>query len=574
MLSPKRFFASALPFAGLLLLSIAQPSLALPPLEQPYQVLQPFDFGQFGTLGEWDANAGTWALDGETYNVTSAAPKSIATINSYLNDYYGEDDYTYEPRDDFRYHARVMNESAGADTRVGLVYNYQDANNYYELTFTPTRVVQARRVLGGTSTVLLEKTYAEGGAGKWLDIELFADHNRNTLVVNGILIAKDMLQTDFPKGRLGLIAYNTTARFDLVSIAQATIPFFHEDFQDGVAQEFNVDTNNWTISDGVLKNFTVQQVNKQRVAVHNPWYGGSSSIRVKMRNPYGARGNLVGVYTEDGLYEILFSRTGTVRMDLHDYDGSVRTVASSSIPILSSDWFEVIVIADAVETSAYLNGTLVLSYQDGTLQREGDIGLITRWSPGQFDNIDYNNAFLISSPRIEQFATAPAATVWSGTWAASSGTYNSTARGATDLSELSAMPTPNQPYAPQASMNFSYRARVQVPSTSQGSTGVVTHVSPDGHEYYEFLLTGAGHLTVNKHVQGTIVRQADTTYSVTPGTWVDLEIQCVDNKTKMLVNGVSRLSGILQGQLQDGAVGVITHSTTGKFDNLIFSEIK
>jgi hypothetical protein len=103
---------------------------------------------------------------------------------------------------------------------------------------------------------------------------------------------------------------------------------------------------------------------------------------------------------------------------------------------------------------------------------------------------------------------------------------------------------------------------------------VLTHVSPDGHEYYEFLFTGAGNLIVNKHVQGTFVRQAETTYTATPGTWVDLEVRCVGNKTKVLVNGVSRLSGILQGQLQDGAVGLITHSTTGKFDNVILSEIK
>jgi len=293
-----------------------------------------------------------------------------------------------------------------------------------------------------------------------------------------------------------------------------------------------------------------------------------------MRNPYGARGNLVGIYTEDGYYEILFSRTGTARMDAHDLDGSVRTVASSSIPVLSSsEWFEVIVVAEYDWMSVYLNGTLVLRYEDGSESRWGDIGLITRWSPGEFDNIDYNDAFLIS-PRVEQFTTAPSAHVWSGTWAASGGTYNSTARGATDLSDLYTMTTLNQPYAPQASMNFSYRARVLVPSTSQGSTGIVTHVSRDGREYYEFLLTGAGDLIVNKHVQDTVVRQAQTTFTVTPGAWVDLEIRCVGNKTKVLVNGVSRLSGILQGQLQDGAAGVITHSTTGKFDNLVFSEIK
>lgn len=294
-------------------------------------------------------------------------------------------------------------------------------------------------------------------------------------------------------------------------------------------------------------------------------------FRARLRNPYGGPGNLIGV--SFGSYEVLFSRTGVVRLDAVDSDGSRRTLATASIPRLSSDWFEVVVSPGFLTIDVWLNGTEVLSYEDDAFERGGAIGVVTHWSPGEVDRVDFNDAFLIS-PYMESFAAKPPyEQVISGTWAAAGGTYNSTAGRATDVSLLYGSYT--QPFAPGASMDFSYRARVKLPSSSaQSSIGFVTHYNASAGEYYEVLLTGGGQVIMKKHVQGTVVRQATGTYVAAPNAWINLELRCVGNQGRVLVNGTSRLHGILQGQLRSGQVGVVTHGTQGKFDDVVFAEWK
>jgi hypothetical protein len=207
---------------------------------------------------------------------------------------------------------------------------------------------------------------------------------------------------------------------------------------------------------------------------------------------------------------------------------------------------------------------------EGPQEQNGDLGLVTHWSPGEFDLVDFNDAFLIE-PYAEAFsATPPSAQIVTGTWITTGGTYNSAAGGTADISTLTF--SPSQPYAPGRSMDFSYRARVLTPASAQQSAGLVTHYSHG--EYFEVLLTGGGQVIVNKHLQGTVVRQATGTYTAAPNTWVTIELRCISNKTSVFVNGSARLSGVLQGQLREGRAGVITHSTSGKFDDVLFAEIK
>lgn len=548
-------------------LCIIQPSYALAPLDTPYQLLQFFSFGETGVVpNQWDVATGSWVADGQVY-VASAAPQSISVINTYFTEIGHV--FSIEVMESYIYRVRLMNPSAGADTRVGFVYNLQDPANYYELVFSPTGIAQVRRMIAGQVSVVFEAAYKEGGPNRWIDAELRANGTRMQLVVNGNSIVSGLQQRELPSGRLGLVAHGTSAKFDNARIEFQTDSPMKETFNDGLAQQFpsGVDANNWKIENGVLKNFTVLQTNKIAVARHAGWFGQTDTLRVRLRNPYGARGNLVGVYFNGGHKEVLFSRTGFVRVDVIDFDGVRTTLASAAIPKLSSDWFEV-VVASGVLTDVFVNGKQVLSYLEGPSSQNDDLGLITHWSPGEFDLVDFNDAFLVK-PYVESFGvTPPDEQIVSGTWTTTGGTYNSTAGGATDISTL--VVSDSQPYAPQRSMDFTYRARVLTPASAQQSAGLVTH-GPG--EYYEVLLTGGGQIIVNKHVQDTVVRQATGTYTAAPNTWVTLELRCIGNKTSVFVNGKARLSGILQGQLRGGRAGVVTHSTPGKFDDVVFAEI-
>ncbi|MET0987334.1 MAG: hypothetical protein ABW034_18215, partial [Steroidobacteraceae bacterium] len=530
-----------------------QPSLALP-LERPTTRVQFYDFAVTGTNGEWDSTAGKWSVDGQAYGAASAA-KAISTLNAYYDTPYAAPTISVQ-LDDYIFGVRMLNPSAASGSMVGLVYNYQDAKNYYEAVFTPTRVAQLRRITNGTATVLSSRTYSEGGQGNWFDVELVRQGNAlSTLVVNGNVIASDVATSAVPRGRLGVVAYNTAGKFAKVTIERPVGDQpFKETFQDGVAQGWpRIDGNNWTIADGVLKNFTVLQTNKIYLPASTDsqyWDPVTAALRLKMRSPYGAAGNLVGLFWGDdgsGAYkELVFSRTGVARINAVHADGSITTLASAAIPKLSSDWFDVSV-GVGFDTTVGLNGKAVFS----NLPLEfptGRIGLITHWSPGQFDAVEFQER-PFPTPYSESFTAAAANVVaLSGIWITAGDTLTSVGLGDSDLTTFVASPNPSRQYVPRGSVDFSYRAKlINQATTADGAVGMITHYNHEAREFYEVLFTAAGQLLVNKYVQGTIVQQALGTHGIAPNTWFDVELRCVDNKTSVFVNGVKKLSGILQG---------------------------
>ena len=87
-------------------------------------------------------------------------------------------------------------------------------------------------------------------------------------------------------------------------------------------------------------------------------------------------GRFVSLTFDGGSKEVLFSRTGFVRLDYINPDGARTTLASAAIPKLSSDWFEVVVFSGPA-AGVYLNGKPVLSYEFGPGVSLYDVGLVT-----------------------------------------------------------------------------------------------------------------------------------------------------------------------------------------------------
>lgn len=548
-------------------------SEAAVPLNTPTEQLHVSDF-DFPALPDWGADIGAWSAADGTYNNASALPRSVSTINTYLESPLNSAEFAVEPRDDFAFRARMLNASSSASTAVGLVFNFRDGANYDEIVFAPNRIARLRRVVAGVTTSLGETIYAEGGQGRWFDVELFRAANaRSTVVVNGNVLFREVLQGNVPKGRLGVIAYNTLARFEDVSIEMAVgSQPFAENFDDGLAQGWPaIDTNHWSIVDGVLKNFTVQQTNRVQLPVVTGEYGAPfASVRARLLSPYGASGNLVGLSFGRGL-ELTFSRTGVAKINGVDWDGNAFTQVAA-IPTLPKDWFEVVLDLGLYAT-VRLNDQIIFSdvqvANTGSSAPEGTVGLLTHWSPGRFDRVEFQHS-PFPRPYVQGFSLPSTEIVaLAGVWVLTDGVYTSIDGGPADLTMFAS--SPSRTFLPRASFDFSYKARLRLPTT--GASGLVTHYSENG-EYYEVLFTPAGEILVNKHVQGTTVRQATGTHSIVPDTWFDVEVRCVDNKTRIAVNGADRLSGILQGQLRDGRIGVITRNTVGQFDDIAWAEIK
>jgi hypothetical protein len=102
------------------------------------------DFSRADLLAaQWQPITGVWSAAGGTYNSTTTGSSSLTTIFAYPNPAGGAD-LPAIPFDRYRLHTRMLNPSAGG--LVGVVYQYQNAANYYEAVFSSAGTASLRRV--------------------------------------------------------------------------------------------------------------------------------------------------------------------------------------------------------------------------------------------------------------------------------------------------------------------------------------------------------------------------------------------------------------------------------------------
>ena len=80
--------------------------------------------------------SGTWVASAGTFNSTSTTT-AIATIDAYHPKSAASEHLAEICAGKFWYRARMLNQRSGSSTRVGIVYQYQDPGNFYEVSFSP-----------------------------------------------------------------------------------------------------------------------------------------------------------------------------------------------------------------------------------------------------------------------------------------------------------------------------------------------------------------------------------------------------------------------------------------------------
>lgn len=583
-----------LPIALVLAVLVGSSAWAADPVYPPVYTDLEYSFNDASTApGGWEVVGGAWQQSGGTYNSTNPLPTSLTfTFADSLLEHPCCPPSPVLSDGDYLYHARMRNRSAVGTTNVGLVYNYQGGNTYYEVVFTPTRGAQLRYVQSGTPIVVASATYAEGGQNLWFDVEINRHALRTTVRVNGNKIFDNVLQTELAGGRFGLVTHATTGNFENVTVKRfwGDQPF-KENFQSGPPLPWSPQSGNWNVTSGFYKNTAVQQTAITLGPISTDLLlTNVFGLRARVLNPYGAAGNLVGLvwnYRFNGTAieynEVVFSPTGVARVN-RVIGNNTTTITTASIPILKNQWFNAeLNVNGAWEVSVSLNGRPLFVGLKGqampTQYPAGGVGFVTHWSPGQFDDANFQIAGF-PPPYDQPFNSTPAGvTLKSGTWQTAGGTFNSSAVGQTDLAVFPA----GSATAPAGDggrdtytypVNFVYRARVLNQFGASGNlVGLVTNYT-DAGEYYETVFSGTGQVTMNKIVQGTKVRQASAVYNVPPNTWFDVEIRRVGTSTSLRVNGQLLISGVAQGQIVGGNIGVVTHWSKGKFDNLSWSELR
>ena len=399
-------------------------------------------------------NSGSWSVADGSFNCTSAVPTATATVAEYeINPFEAPQPGLYAP---YAFRARVLNQRAAAGTLVGVVFEYVDAANYYEAVFAPTGTFAVRKMTNGTSKTVASGSYVGGGQNVWFDIEISVTDSTVQVKAAGNTVATVL---DLPPlgGDIGFTAHNTTAKFDKFA---AAVPFGAQPWRlDFTSDAGGWSTDGqWSVAGGTFNSTVVQERSVSSnddlwITIDEPDSPTSYMLRARMFNPYKGPGNLMGFYFNhysNDAAEVMFSPTGVARINLIR-NGVTETIATAAYAGATKTWFDVRADIDAGHITVAVDGVTIFDNVSTGTVYQGHGGLVTRWTPGKFDDVWFDNRNNFH-PLSQTFDSAPPAP-WtvSGTWNTSGGTLNNSSVGIADIVTTSCACWET---------DFSYRARL------------------------------------------------------------------------------------------------------------------
>lgn len=291
-----------------------------------------------------------------------------------------------------------------------------------------------------------------------------------------------------------------------------------------------------------------------------------------MLNPYGASGNLIGIvfnYRTIDYTEVVFSPTGVVKLNRFE-NGTPHTVATANFSTQRNVAFEVSIengpdhFAVIVNGKRFFENVIIFDINPEQFPA-GQVGLITHWSPGRFDNVEFHHDFFVPCSESFDHESFPSSII-SGTWDVNGGTLNSTAVGVSDIFEEFC-----------SAGNSVYSARLRNEFGASGNlVGLIFNYQQGSFfagDYNEVTFSPTGVVQLNKFIQGVRYPIASGAYNVPRNTWFNVRVVRNATRTSIRVNGTPVIQGAVQAQLRGGNVGAITHWTKGHFDDLSVTEL-
>jgi hypothetical protein len=531
--------------------------------------------------GFWQPQSGSWSVTGGTYS-SNRTPASIATMYQYPPLPGDLPRFGVYPLFDFEVRLRTPTTQNGS---VGVVFSFRNIVNYSEILFAANGSMEVRDINNGVPRVRATGDSLGFGLNEWIDVKLTRRSVRltatnsmilDTIWLNGDPVLRDVFQDG--NGDVGVIAYDAPATVDhvLLSVPAGDQPF-RDDFDDGFFNAWRdfaeVSRGQWTAANGTFNSATVQQTS---VAVLPASSGSGSTaftLRARMLNPYGAKGNQVGIIFNyqpffGRYHELVFLPNGVARVNSVS-NGIVTTLASASYPGRPNVGFDVVMQMES-HLDVGVNGRSLFAGIE--THDSGGVGLLTHWAPGRFDNVRLD--LFITTPLSENFSAGlPQSATRVGTWNTNGGTLNATSVGATDLVTFGCACWKS---------DYVYRGRLLNEYGARGNlVGLIYSyqepTDPAAGDYYEVVFAPTGQAHLNKIVNGVRYRMASAAHNVPHNTWFDVELirSSLDTmhtdgsiNTTVKVNGRTIFTRVPQGQFGFGRVGVITHWARGRFDNL------
>jgi uncharacterized membrane protein len=524
------------------------------------------------TIADWTITSGTWQFANGEFR-SSIGALSIATVHTYDPALFAHDTIG----SNFSLDVYGWIASGAANARAGAVFDFADAANYHEVTVSATGSAQLRSRVGGVSRTLASATVAAPGAGQWIHIALVRNSGRTTVWIDGVRAFDNVIQSGLPEGDVGLIARNTHARFDDIDARNfGRQDPYREDFGDGFANGWSPLSGSWSAASKIYTNTAVVHTAITQSPLNRVFDLGRASsdlaytFKVRMLNPYGGSGNLVGVaWVRDAANytEAVFSPTGQALLN-KVASGVRKTLASA--PYLGGSrntWFEVEVgNANDPDEVAYIKVNGVPVFDLAPNVREGTLSLITHWAPGQFDNVRAAARFL--SPVSENFddGTAPQFAP-QGTWNLQNGMFSSTAvvkAGRTFVQKAAGW---------HELADIEFRARMLNRFTTSGNLVGFTY-GARGSVYYEAVFSPTGVAHLRKVVKDVPIPIATAPYEGGGrNQWFDAQLIQLGERTTVKVNGFTVFDAVLQPDAVGGDLGLVTHWTSASVDDVSLAQI-
>ncbi len=208
--------------------------------------------------------------------------------------------------------------SASGNT-AGVLFNYLDPGNFYEVRLNAQGVARFSQVRNGVRQTLITRTYPDAGAKRWHTIYVKREGGGSALVIqiNGQLVFDTEFFPDDPEplrgGSAGVFASWNLARFDnvLIGTPLTGVSGGREQFNGDSGVLFPVQVGTWTIANGYMRSSTNQAASTAVLLSKGTdrVYGIAGRVYLEWSSP-GNNGGFVYEYVDAQNYrEVRVSRT-------------------------------------------------------------------------------------------------------------------------------------------------------------------------------------------------------------------------------------------------------------------------
>jgi hypothetical protein len=159
------------------------------------------------------AASGTWDVSGGTLNSTAVTQTDIS---AFFQDCKGND-VGQDIGADFVFGASLLNEFGASGNLIGLVYDYQDSSNYYEVVFASTGSVQINKVFQGVRTTVATATHSVP-RNTWFNVQVGRTSVQTDVRINGVTVIPNLVQLELLGGSIGFVTHWTRGHFDNVTL--------------------------------------------------------------------------------------------------------------------------------------------------------------------------------------------------------------------------------------------------------------------------------------------------------------------------------------------------------------------